>query len=190
MLMHTIIISILFLTIGNCISLCRIFILSIFESKCFILCFSYSREASYCALGFQPRGQRFKSLWGLLCGKLYSSGFLISKDCMVHTSPQFQSQYISWSQKKTILHQHCWILISGFSMFELREGKELNMCFVMSASLSLCDFFIFHWSPLSCSAVTVKHLYRLTICELIFGTWKLAIKVLTLLMWSLQTWRI
>lgn len=29
-------------------------------------------------------------------------------------------------------------------MFELREGKELNMCFVMSASFSLCDFFIFH----------------------------------------------
>lgn len=26
-------------------------------------------------------------------------------------------------------------------MFELREGKELNMCFVMSASFSLCDFF-------------------------------------------------
>lgn len=29
-------------------------------------------------------------------------------------------------------------------MFELREGKELNMCFVMAASFSLCDFFIFH----------------------------------------------
>lgn len=61
---------------------------------------------------------------------------------------------------------------------------HFSFCWTLTPSCYICDIGTY------VSAVMGRHSYQLMIYESIFGIWKLAIKALILLIWSLWTWRI